>query len=257
MDFTHLNHYVNCPVHPFPSTRDILQSIPHHTIYFLKMDAIHGYFQLALSKESSFLTTFSPSTGEIPVSKSPNRTECFFGQMVLSFRQNGNRTSMGQKDSRRHYHLGTNFKELKDRAHVILQRCTELNIKISLKKLELGNEISFVAHIVSQSGIIPDDSKHKAIAEFPAPKTYLNWDLSRTRKSAHSFCSWSGPHDGNTVPTSKGKYSVGLDRRHAGRIWASQATPHIIYPRVMCKRWDRLIKWSLLFHSQYYIHDHY
>ena len=31
-DFTHLNRYVNRPVHPFPSTRDILQAIPHDAI---------------------------------------------------------------------------------------------------------------------------------------------------------------------------------------------------------------------------------
>ena len=42
MDFTHLNCYVNRPVHPFPSTRDILQAIPHYAIYFMKMDAVHG-----------------------------------------------------------------------------------------------------------------------------------------------------------------------------------------------------------------------
>lgn len=57
--------------------------------------------------------------------------------------------------------------ELKERAHIILKRCGELNITISLKKLELGKEISFV---VSQSGIRPDDSKYKAIANFPTPE---------------------------------------------------------------------------------------
>ena len=60
--------------------------------------------------------------------------------------------------------------ELKERAHIILKRCGELNITISLKKLELGKEISFAGHIVSQSGIRPDDSKYKAIAEFPTPE---------------------------------------------------------------------------------------
>ena len=41
-DFTYLNKYVERPVHPFPSTRDILQAIPHDAVYFLKMDAVHG-----------------------------------------------------------------------------------------------------------------------------------------------------------------------------------------------------------------------
>ena len=57
-DFTHLNRYVKRPVHPFLTTRYILQSIPHETVYFLKMKAVHCYFQLAWSEESSNITTF-------------------------------------------------------------------------------------------------------------------------------------------------------------------------------------------------------
>ena len=60
-----------------------------------------------------------------------------------------------------------NLGELKERASIVLQRCRELNITISLKKLEMGKEISFAGHIVSQAGIMPDDSKYRAIAEFP------------------------------------------------------------------------------------------
>ena len=69
-DFTHLNKYVNRPVHPFPSTRDILRSIPQNTVYFLKMDAVHAYFQLALSEESS-LTTFLFQQGKFKYLRAP------------------------------------------------------------------------------------------------------------------------------------------------------------------------------------------
>ena len=70
-DFTHLNKFVNRPVHPFPSTRDILQAIPHDAVYFLKMDAVHGYFQLALSEESSLLTTFLLQQGKFRYLRAP------------------------------------------------------------------------------------------------------------------------------------------------------------------------------------------
>lgn len=49
-----------------------------------------------------------------------------------------------------------------------------IDITISLKKQELGKEISFTGHIVSQSGIRPDDSKYRAIAEFTTPENVLN-----------------------------------------------------------------------------------
>ena len=65
------------------------------------------------------------------------------------------------------------LEELQSRAVIILERCRDLNITISLKKLELGKEIRFAGHIVSNSGIRPDDSKNKAIAEFPTPTNVL------------------------------------------------------------------------------------
>ena len=62
--------------------------------------------------------------------------------------------------------------ELMERIRVILNRSKEHNITISRKKLELGTELGFAGHIVSQNGIRPDDDKYayKAIKEFPAPK---------------------------------------------------------------------------------------
>ena len=52
IDYRELNKLVKRPVHPFPSTREILQAIPVTAKYFAKLDAVHGYFQLALDEES-------------------------------------------------------------------------------------------------------------------------------------------------------------------------------------------------------------
>ena len=52
-DYTELNKSVVRPVHPFPSTKEILQSVPADAKIFCKMDAVHGYFQLGLDEESS------------------------------------------------------------------------------------------------------------------------------------------------------------------------------------------------------------
>ena len=58
-DYTKLNKYVHRPIHPFPSTRDIIQSIPHGQKLFAKLDAVHGYCQLALDEELSYLRVAS------------------------------------------------------------------------------------------------------------------------------------------------------------------------------------------------------
>ena len=46
-DYTKLSKYVKRPVHSLPLVKEIVQSIPAGTRYFVKMDTVHGYFQLA------------------------------------------------------------------------------------------------------------------------------------------------------------------------------------------------------------------
>ena len=49
-DFTRLNSFVERPVHPFSCVSEILQTIPATANYFAKMDAVNGYFQIALRR---------------------------------------------------------------------------------------------------------------------------------------------------------------------------------------------------------------
>ena len=73
-DYTKLNKFVHRPIHPFLSTRDILQSIPHGQKFLAKLDAVHGYFQLALDEESSYLTTFLLPKGRFRYLRAPTDT---------------------------------------------------------------------------------------------------------------------------------------------------------------------------------------
>ena len=56
---------------PFPSATEIMQSIPEDAKYFAKLDAVHGYFQLALDEESSYLTTFLIPSGRYRYLRAP------------------------------------------------------------------------------------------------------------------------------------------------------------------------------------------
>jgi hypothetical protein len=60
-----LNSQILRPTHPFQAAHDIVPAIPPTARYFATADCVHGYFQLALDKESKTLTTFilaSPPT---------------------------------------------------------------------------------------------------------------------------------------------------------------------------------------------------
>ena len=59
--------------------------------------------------------------------------------------------------------------ELINNCRTILNRCRELNISISEKKLEVLHSITFAGHIVSNKGITPDPNLTTAIKDFPQP----------------------------------------------------------------------------------------
>ena len=54
-----------------PSTREIIEAIPPDAKLFCKLDAVHGYFQLALDKKSSKLTTFLIQQGRFLYLRAP------------------------------------------------------------------------------------------------------------------------------------------------------------------------------------------
>ena len=57
-DYRELNKAVLRPTHPFPSAPDLMRRIHPSSKYFAKLDAVHGYFQIALDEASSKLTMF-------------------------------------------------------------------------------------------------------------------------------------------------------------------------------------------------------
>ena len=59
----HLNKFIERPVHPFPTPRDIIAQIPGMSKYFAVFDAKSGHWQIALDEESKPLTTFITEWG--------------------------------------------------------------------------------------------------------------------------------------------------------------------------------------------------
>ena len=88
-DYTKLNKLVKRPIQTFSSATEIMQSIPEDAKYFAKLDAVHGYFQLALDEDSSYLTTFLiPSGGyrylRAPMGLSSSSDEwCRYSDLVI------------------------------------------------------------------------------------------------------------------------------------------------------------------------------
>jgi hypothetical protein len=98
--------------------------------YFAKIDARSGFFQLTLSKECRYLTTFITNKG------------CFRFKRV----------PFGLSD------ISETFQNVME------------NLKLNPKKCEFGlTQIPMLGHVVSAKGIQPDSVKTKAIQKAPPP----------------------------------------------------------------------------------------
>ena len=168
-DYTQLNKFVKRPIHPFPSTRDILQSIPKEAKIFAKLDAVHGYFQLALDEESSKITTFLLPQGKFRYLRAPmglNASSdewcCHSDAIIDGF-------PWAKKIVDDTLIWADNIETLEQRIRQVLDRCRDFNVTISRKKFEIGEKLEFAGHMISATGIRPDDKKYDAIKNFPRP----------------------------------------------------------------------------------------
>ena len=169
-DYTKLNKFVKRPVHPFPYATEIMQSIPEDANFFAKLDAVHGYFQLALDGESSYLTTFLIPSGKyrylrapMGLSSSSDKLCCYSGFAIES-------CEFAKKIVDNILIWAPSLEQLEKRITQILDRCTTINVTISKKKFAFGTEIPFAGFLISDHGIKPDPQKTVVIASFPSSK---------------------------------------------------------------------------------------
>ena len=169
-DFIALNKFVRRPTHPFPSTREIIEAIPPEAKLFCKLDAVQGYFQLALDEPPSKLTTFLIQQGRfrylrVPMGLNASSDEwCRQSDIIIA----GLPYAMKVVDDKIIW--ATSEAELKERVATVLQRCADNNITISRVKFEMGNSIQFAGHIILDCSIRPDDDKFAALRNFKQPE---------------------------------------------------------------------------------------
>lgn len=169
-DYTWLNQYVKRPVHPFPSTKDILQSIDATSTVFAKMDAVHGYYQIPLDHESSMLTTFLLPNGKFRPTVAPMglnaSSDEWCARSDVPFA--GHEGTMKLVDDG--LTQAPDLVTLRARLIALLHDCRASGITLSRKKFSIGDNVKFAGHNIGSQGVTPDEDKVKAIREFPRPK---------------------------------------------------------------------------------------
>jgi len=168
-DYTKLNTYVQRPVHPFMSSADILRAIKAGSKCFAKLDARSGYFQIALDKESSYLTTFLLPSGRYRYTRAPMGLSASSDEFCSRTDQALANLPGVLKIVDDILVHAENWTQLYDRLHKVLKKCKEHGITLTKKKVNIGTSMKFAGFIVSDQGVQPDPDKLKAIANFPQP----------------------------------------------------------------------------------------
>ena len=168
-DYVHLNQYVERPIHPFPSTQDILRNIPAGSRWFAKLDAIHGYFQIPLDERSSYLTTFLLPSGRYRYLRAPMGLSASGDEFCLRSDKAIEGLEFCQKIVDDILVTAPTKDILLARIRTVLDRCRTIGMTISAKKLEVGTSVRFAGHVVSADGVVPDPARLSALTEFPTP----------------------------------------------------------------------------------------
>ena len=168
-DFRELNKAIVRERYVLPKVEDTLDAL-NGSKYFAKIDARSGFFQLTLSEECRYLTTFITNKGCFRFKRVPfgltDISETFQKVMEeILFGLKGVEISVDDVI----VHAVTIY-QLISRLREVFERCRERNLKLNPKKCEFGlTQIPVLGHVVSAEGIQPDPVKTKAIQEAPPP----------------------------------------------------------------------------------------
>ena len=168
-DFTGLNRRVKRPVHPFPAPQDIISGLSPTSKIFAKLDALSGYFQVPLTDEASYLTTFLLPSGTYRYLRAPMGLSSSSDE----FCRRSDAVFAGLPGIRKLVDdilvEGDDLDDLEKKLRLILNRCRDHGFVLSKKKFEIGPEVEFAGYVVSGKGVRPSPRRLEAISEFPAP----------------------------------------------------------------------------------------
>ena len=167
-----LNKALRREQYTLPILEDTLHELAQSRV-FTKADLaqLHvGYWHVVLDDESSKLTTFNTCYGRYRWLRLPFGT-CvsseIFQKRLLQALQGLDGVICIADDIIVH---GKDTDEHDKRLHAFLSRCREIGIKLNKEKLRLRTDsISFLGHLITAQGLLPDPDKVKAIMHMSPP----------------------------------------------------------------------------------------
>jgi hypothetical protein len=142
--------------------------------YFSCIDTVMGYHQIEVAEQDRVKTAFCTKEGHWEYICLP------FGLKTgpATFLRMMNVVLSGLTGSRCFVFLddivvyAKSLAEHDAKIKQVFDRFRESNLKLKLEKCELlRREVSYLRHVISENGVLPDKTKTKTIEEFPTPQT--------------------------------------------------------------------------------------
>ena len=170
VDLSKLNKFVKRSTHPGASPKEVISDIPPYQKYFSTMDAIKGYWQIALAEKSQELTTFITPWGRYKYLRAPMGLSSTGDKynLLMDAAIDGLDNQKKVVDDILLY--AKDVKEHVTQVKKLLQRFRDHGVSVSKSKFNFAKpEVKYVGYIVKADGVELDPTKFKAISKFPAP----------------------------------------------------------------------------------------
>ena len=170
VDYREINKYIARPTHPFPSPLDVVHQVRPTSKWFIKADAVSGFYQIPLEEESMQYTTFLLPEGRFMFTRVPmgmNNSSDVFCKRTDDILRNVPDLLKIVDDT-------LIQAPTKDAAlstlRMMLECCRKNHLTLSRDKLKMGNELPFAGFLIGDHGVRPDPRRTSAITQFPPPK---------------------------------------------------------------------------------------
>ena len=174
VDFRKLNNKTVKDAYAIPRIEDTLHLLAGST-YFTKLDLRSGYWQVELREEDKQKTAFQVGTmGFYEFNRMPfglcNAPATFQRLMERCMGEMNLRDCLIYLDDV--IIFSTTFEEPLERLGAVFARLKEHNLKLKASKCEfMKSRVTYLGHVVSESGIETDPDKTEAIRTWPIPRS--------------------------------------------------------------------------------------
>jgi hypothetical protein len=172
VDFRKLNDITIGDSFPIPVISEILDALVKSK-YFSTIDCASGFLQVPVKHEDKAKTAFSTREGHFQYKRMP------FGLKgaPATFQRLMNTVLTGIQGIKCLVYLddvvyGENLEVHNERLREVFDRMRKYNLKLQPDKCEfLRKEVSYLGHVIGQTGVRPDERTIEAVRNFSEPRT--------------------------------------------------------------------------------------